>query len=406
MAGLINLESSVGSAGSLDGRFFMKTFVIRANFARRMPDPTYQNEGVDRHILFVQANSFPAALAECLDPNARQPNTDRSVYREIRDSLKSNDGLFHLKNKGITVIARRVEKRGEDEYTLHLNDENGMMDGIVDGGHTAKIITEANADTTATFPEQYVKLEVLTNLRPDLIDVISGGLNTSVAVKLMSLKNLEGRFDWLKAVLASKPYGGRIAWSENDEGELTARDVVAMLSMFDIAKYPPKPDQTQPVKAYSSKEAVLKDYVADSSGVEKLAPIVTDILELHDHIAATSQGVWNDASGRFGGLKWVHNGRKVLPFNDRTSDAQPLPSALLPLLACFRQFVTVGEDDKYRWVSQDLNLNAIWDRHGLSLLRVTDEACDDAGRNPNKMGKSQRHWSSLLANSMINFRGS
>lgn len=382
----------------------MKSFTLRANFARRLPDPTFQGEGVDRHVLFVQASSFPAALAECLDPNARQPNTDRSVYRDIRASLESNDGLFHLKNKGITVIARRVEKHGEDEYTLFLDDEGGMKDGIVDGGHTAMIISEANAEAATPFQRQYVKVEVLTNLQPELIDEISGGLNTSVAVKLMSLKNLEGRFDWLKALVASKPYANRIAWSENDEGDLTARDIIAILSMFDIERYPAKPDKTQPVKAYSSKEAVLKDFVSDSSGLERLSPIVTDILELHDHIAATSQSIWNDGSGRFGALKWVHNGKKHLPFADRMSDAQPLPSALLPLLACFRQFVVASTDGKYRWVSANLDLKSIWDKHGQSLLRVTDEACDDAARNPNKMGKSQRHWSSLLANSMINFR--
>lgn len=381
----------------------MKTFTVRAAFARRLPDPTFQKEGVDRHILFIQANTFPAALAQCLDPNARQPNTDRSVYREVRDSLDSNDGLFHLKNKGITIIARKVEKSGEDFYTLVIEDEGGMKDGIVDGGHTAQIISEANADTSSSFPLQYVKVEVLTNLRPELIDDISGGLNTSVAVKLMSLKNLEGRFDWLKHSLAPKPYRNSIAWSENDEGEMTARDLVAILSMFDIERYPAKPNSTQPVRAYSSKESVLKDYVTDSSGFEKLEPIVTDILELHDHIALTSQMLWNDNGGKFAKLKWVHSGKKRLPFAERTSEAQPLPSALLPLLACFRQFVVTGSDGKYHWVESTLDLKAIWKKHGLSLLSVTDEACDDAARNPNKMGKSSRHWSSLLANSMINF---
>jgi len=384
----------------------MKSFTLRANYARRLPDPTFNLEGVDRHILFVPASAFPAALAQCLDPNARQPNTDRSVYREIRESLESNDGLFHLKNKGITVIARTVEKAEDDTYTVVLDDESGMKDGIVDGGHTAQIITEANAAGEASFPRQYVKVEVLTNLRPELIDDISGGLNTSVAVKLMSLKNLEGRFDWLKKVLAAKPYQNSIAWSENDEGDLTARDVVAVLSMFDIEKYAPKPDKPQPVRAYSSKESVLKDYVADSSGFEKLEPIVTDILELHDHISGTSQAIWNDNGGKFASLKWVHSGKKRLPFAGKMSDAQPLPSALLPLLACFRQFVVTGTDGKYHWTLRDLDLKGIWNKHGLSLLRVTDEACDDAGRNPNKMGKSQRHWSSLLANSMINFRES
>lgn len=384
----------------------MKSFTLRADYARRLPDPTYQHDGVDRHVLFVQANTFPVALAQCLDPNARQPNTDRQVYRDVRNSLTSNDGLFHLKNKGITIIARKVEKSGEDTYTIFLDDDGGMKDGIVDGGHTAQIISEANADVDVSFPLQFVKLEVLTNLTPDLIDEISGGLNTSVAVKRMSLEHLAGSFDWLKKLLEPKPYRNSIAWSENDDGDLTARDLIAVLSMFDIDKYPAKPDKTQPIRAYSSKESVLMDYVKDSAGIEKLEPIVTDILELHDHISGTSQAIWNENGGKFGKLKWVQAGKRRLPFTGQLSEAQPRPSALLPLLACFRQFVELGTDNKYHWAAKDLDLRALWIEHGLSLLRVTDEACDDAGRNPNKMGKSQRHWSSLLANSMINFRES
>lgn len=382
----------------------METFVLRAEYARRLPDPTFKNDGVDRHVLFVQVGSFPAALAERLNPNARQPNTDRQVYKDVRKSLESNDGLFHLKNKGITVVARRVEKRDDDEYVLMLSD----TDGILDGGHTARIITEVNASGENGIPKQYVKVEVLTALDDSLIDEISGGLNTSVQVKLMSLQNLGGAFDWLKEILRSKPYFSRIAWSENDEGEIDAREIIAILSMFVVDQYPAKPDVPQPIRAYSSKEAVLKAFVDDPAPFKRLAPIIPDILELHDHIAASSQGIWNEgderARGRFGGLKWVKQTSRVLPFTGTASAAQPMPSALLPLTACFRQFVVLGSDGNYRWSERGRDVKQVWSDHGLALLRVTDQACDEAGRNPNKMGKSTRHWAGLLAHSIINFQ--
>jgi len=375
----------------------MTQFIVRADYARRMPDPTFKANGVDRHILFVRVPAFPPGLEERLDPNARRPDTDRRVYKEVKSSLESNDGLFHLKNKGITLVARRVEKLEEDEYALVL-EEN---DGILDGGHTAHLIAEANRTLGRSLANQYVKMEVLTSLEPTLISDIAGGLNTSVQVQLMSLQNNRGGFNWLKALSDGKPYASRIAWSENDEGDVDARELIAILSMFDIASYPADPDATQPVTAYSSKEATLKRYVEDPTGIQRLSPIVGDILELYDHIALHSRSLWNDGRGRFGALKWVRQGTRVLPFINETVDAVPLPSALLPLVACFRQFIT-ERDGGLGWDRPFAQIKAEWLEQGLTLLRMTDDACNAAAHNPNKMGKSSAHWSGLLTRSMWN----
>lgn len=377
----------------------MTQFIVRADYARRMPDPTFKSNGVDRHILFVQVPSFPAGLDERLDPNARRPDTDRRVYREVKASLSSNDGLFHLKNKGITLVARRVDKLEDDEYALVLEDN----DGILDGGHTAHLIAEANRSGNPPLSNQYVKLEVLTSLEPGLVSDIAGGLNTSVQVQLMSLQNNRGSFDWLKAAVGGTGYSGKIAWSENDEGEVDARDLVAILSMFDIATFPSDPDATQPVTSYSSKEATLKRFVENPNNLRKLAPIVCDIFELYDFVSMQARSMWNDGRGRFGALKWVRQGTRELPFNGETVDAQPLPSALLPLVACFRQFV-VERDGIYQWDRPLSEIKQFWTTHGLSLLKMTDDACNAAAHNPNKMGKSAGHWSALLTRSMLNAR--
>ena len=79
--------------------------------ARRMPDPNF--EGVYTHFLLVPAKSLPAGIP--LDSNPREQNVNRPVYRTVARSLRqegdaTNPGSFHLKHRGITLIASSVRR--------------------------------------------------------------------------------------------------------------------------------------------------------------------------------------------------------------------------------------------------------------------------------------------------------
>jgi hypothetical protein len=91
------------------------TYRFAAPYARRLPDPIFhQSHGTERHVLFVPVRSVPKGLS--LDPNARIPNLRRRIYRDIEASLFDRDttpGTFHLKHKGITLIADSVARAGE-----------------------------------------------------------------------------------------------------------------------------------------------------------------------------------------------------------------------------------------------------------------------------------------------------
>ena len=51
------------------------------------------------------------------------------IYKGIRLSLEDADGLsFHLKNKGITILAHRVEySQGKFTATIHLGQNDGAL---------------------------------------------------------------------------------------------------------------------------------------------------------------------------------------------------------------------------------------------------------------------------------------
>jgi hypothetical protein len=159
-----------------------RAFRFLAPIARRLPDPLFRMAyGMERHILVVPVKSMPADIP--LDPNARRPNVKRRVYKRVEDSLLNRDsepGTFHLKNKGFTIIARSVEgeKAHKDRYVVRLADGHG----IVDGGHTYKLIVD-NLTNPSLPEQQFVTVEVRVGLPDGWIPDIAQGLNTSVQGK-------------------------------------------------------------------------------------------------------------------------------------------------------------------------------------------------------------------------------
>ncbi|MBV6657432.1 MAG: AIPR family protein, partial [Devosiaceae bacterium] len=231
------------------------TFV--APIARRLPDPNFRDaHNMERHLFMVPVGAVPKGIPD--DPNARRPKTSKRVYQKVRASLFNQDcepGTFHLKNKGITIIANGVQSKGNDEYVVSMI--NGVH-GIVDGGHTYKLITDAQSDE-ALPADQFVTIEVRVGVPDTWIPEIAGGLNTSVQVQDMSLDNLANAFQWIKHEIRHEPYYDSIAWSENDPGEYDARDIVSLLAMFNVDIHPNDGDD-HPVYGYEKKSMALKAF--------------------------------------------------------------------------------------------------------------------------------------------------
>ena len=252
-----------------------------APFARRIPDPNFKDAyGLERHIFVVPVRDLPKHIP--LDPNARRSKTSKRVYKKVADSLfnrECEEGTFHLKNKGITIIAESVKQTGKDQYTVEMI--NGVH-GIVDGGHTYTLICDAQGQ--AGLPEnQFVTVEVRVGVPEAWIPDIAGGLNTSVQVQDMSLDNLANAFGWIKDELKGTSYYPIIAWSENDPGEYDARDVVSLLAMFNVELHPNDGDD-HPVYAYEKKSMALKAFEQKPAGFKRMRPILKDVLRLHDII--------------------------------------------------------------------------------------------------------------------------
>ena len=375
-----------------------KTYVFPTRFARRIPDPVFADSPkIERHIYFVRVGDVPAGLP--LDPNARVPKIRRRVYREIEKSLldqETTPGTFHLKHKGITVIASAVEKRDDETYLVTLGD--GENHGIVDGGHTYELIMKNQGDE---LPEnQFVKFEILTGVPQAWIVDVAGGLNTSVQVQQFALDDLAKLFDWIKDELRDAPYFEKIAWRENEGGDFDARDIVSLLTLFNTDLFPNSTD-VQPIVAYERKSKALESFEQNPDSYKRLRPILKNILELHDTIRLESQRHWNETGGKFGKLAFVESKRRgefEFPFTGEAGKYRLMNGALYPMLGAFRWMV---EDDprskNVRWRGGFRKVVGRWETSAAELMRATAQASTELGRNPNAIGKSRNHWSNLHA---------
>jgi AIPR protein len=363
-------------------------YVFRAHSARRAPDPVHP--GITRHYLTVPVREMPKGLP--LSPNARAPKI-RSIYRDVDASLMNDLGVpytFHLKHKGITVIAESVQPVDgkKDEFVVTL----GEGHGVLDGGHSYELITRDREDD---LPENFVEVKVLTEIPSEWIPEISGGLNTSVQVQAFSLDNLAGDFDWLKALLKDEPYYPQIAWRENDPGALDARDVISLMTLFLIDDYPNNEPEC-PIAAYDRKHAALKRFEEKPGLYKKVAPILRDILVLHDTILASSQELWNarPGGGRFAALHFVESRARgfELAFTGETIPARLMRGAHYPILGAFRAKVVKAGNGKYAWGGGFKSVLALWQETAAELLQATLLEGQQVGLKADAIGKSRSHW--------------
>lgn len=375
----------------------MKSFTLPAHIARKLPDPVLGTE-ITRYILYVPVRDVPKGIP--LDPNARTPNLRKRMYRQVENSLldkgENQPGTFHLKHKGITMIASSVKKTdGNDSYIVSVKDGEGG-EGIVDGGHSYQLILKYKDDPELP-PGQVVKFEILCGIPPEWIADIAGGLNTSIQVQPMSLDNLAGKFDWLKDELKNEPYFSKIVWRENDDGIYDVVYLLSLLACFNIFAYPNERDG-QPVAAYARKADILKQFEANPTQYERLRPIARNIFELHDRIGFTSKDYYNKATrGKFGRWSFVET-RKPGPyvFTGQPGDHQLMSGALFPLLGAMRWMVVEDEGTgNVKWQNGFQGVLDLWDDVAVELLTQTGQASQELGRDPHMLGRSRNHWSSL-----------
>lgn len=377
-----------------------KTMKVRDYAFRKFEDPI--GNGISRkYIFYVKVGDVPEGFPMATNP--RDQKLTSSVAAAIEDSLLSNDGQFHLKNRGIILSAKRVKYDNQkQEVTIDFEDES--LHGNIDGGHTYKIILEHKDKNL----DQYVQFEVMTGVESIIAD-LAEARNTSVSVDIKSMAELREKFDPIKEALEGMPFYNRISFKQNqitrdsDTNKalkmIDARDIVSIILMFDVDKYG---KNEHPVKAYSSKQEMLGLYLEAPEHYRKYVNVIPDLFDLYDVIETEFAAAYNQ-NGRMYGRKnysgykedketrrQIKTGKSKFCQNDLY---YKIPDGLLyPTLAAFRSLLEYDDaTSKYKWIAGKNPID-VWERNKVNYVRSVMDLANSLGDKPTVFGKDISLW--------------
>lgn len=371
------------------------TFPVKRDSFKRLDDP-FENGLSKKYVFYAKVTDVPEGFP--MGTNPREQKLNSGVATDIKNSLESNDGYFHLKNRGIVLSAKSVHydnKTCDVTIDFGSKDETDMY-GDIDGGHTYKIICEGKEGNY----NQYVQFEVMTGVE-DIIAQLAEARNNSVQVDAKSMAELRRQFEPIKEGLEGMPFYNRIAFKQNqlefdDDGKklkmIDSREIVAILSMFNIEKF----DTVHPIQAYSSKAAILKIYLENPEYYRKFVNVAPDIFDLYDIIECEFASAFNEGGGRYGRKAYSgYKNNKVVgksKFFGRDLYYKIPDGIIYPTLAAFRCLLIENkETGKFEW-KNGIDPAKVWEKIKVSLTTKIMKFASAIGDNPNAIGKDDNSW--------------
>lgn len=376
---------------------------------RKIPNPYIRSDNVgetkpEMYILICDVKDLPPDIP--MTTNPRMQNEKTKVAKKIQASLTNHtERTFYLLNRGMLLSAKSVRYNNE-ENVVSVIFEDLNVHGNVDGGHTYTIIKDFRDSLERG--EQYVKVEVLTGIE-DIFEQLAAARNTSVQVTDQSIAELENRFELIKEAFKNETFYDEISYKQNDVKRIDVSDILAILNLFNIDKYPTDKLTPMPIISYSSKKSCCDYYIEEHKKHEldqtanpyyKMKDIMPQIAKLYDELETRMPEFYKgEASGikKYGsitGVSMVKSGKPKYKskFYESNMDYSTPNGFIYPILGAFRALV-VEKNGKYEWISDPIKvLNEL----GNSLVASTVQMSRDLGNNPNATGKNSNLWQTLF----------
>ncbi|MBE3040317.1 MAG: AIPR family protein [Chloroflexi bacterium] len=354
-----------------------------------------------------------------VNPRSHEENALKgAVPQAIERTLKNTPGDFYLANRGETVLAKAVQfdpQSATVEIVLSECKGDDAIHGVADGGTTDAVIArvqKAIAKTTrlrelpaSEVPDflrrARIHLEVIVGLEDrDRIQNLVQGRNTSRQVKSWTLEDFKGSFDWIRDIMErpDSDFAGRIGYEENADKDVNILEILCILTLFH-KQYDSK--GRAPTVAYSSKgrmDSRLRDDDLQP-GYKALAPILEDILRLHDHVYATFFAAYKKARpGGRPGRRGSGEDRifpaeaRNLPLTGKKASHTVPSGVLYPLLQSLRALVTYDSSDNASWRTDPIKF---FDHNSAEIMDNLLGQLDAAGDNPQTLGKTRIAYTAL-----------
>jgi hypothetical protein len=389
---------------------------VSSDHIRTLKDPNRSQIRIV-HAL-AQVHDLPQDIP--LEPDPRVPKVKGPVIKKISESLKTNDGRFHLLNRGITISARDIEfDSRRNMLKLVIPDKDAY--GIIDGGHTYQAISQVIRETSApanpsgeagpdkgptALADQFVHLEVLVSIENDLAD-IAEARNFSVPLKAWTLAAYKEKFEWFLEAVGSD-YRKYIKTSENDEEPVGILDLIQVMCAVNPVLFSAG---APAVEAYKNAGKCL-DYFIDHNdnwGFRRLQPVCRDVVRLYDHVRYNWKKAYNaedetGKKGRFGALSVMQQRKRnrvamatyyfLDPKKGPMKGDLPVEKGFsIPVIASLRALLE-EKNGKYHWYTNPFEF---FDEHGNRLVKVIMAANDAIGNNPHVVGRDPQVYTALYS---------
>lgn len=384
------------------------TFKVKS--FRRIPNPylTKENEAAgdpvpQMYIAICDVTDIPDNIP--MKTNPRKQKLTTAVAKKIRASLLDQSALdFYLLNRGLLVSAEAATfDNYRNELTITFADDD--VHGDVDGGHTYEIIKQCRSQIEPG--TQFVKIEILCGVE-SIFTQLAAARNTSVQVKDQSIAELENKFEIVKLGIGEEPFFGSVYFQENDEGSIDVQEILAILNMFNVDRYPTSNMDSFPKVSYTGRKGCVDYYLkqydehgeSSSNPYMKMLPIMADIFRLYDQLESKMAEYYGVVvtNGRYGATKGVSTAKD----DDHKFDAKfsnkklwhSTPTGFIyPILGSLRANIKTDESGNYCWKVDPFDL---LDKVGPELVQTTVERSRTLGGNPNAVGKDTGNWKTLF----------
>ena len=406
-----------------DGKFFM-SFPVKS--FKRYANPYNEKADAAKYQCFVNVKDIPEELEDWMDVNPREQNLGTDVSLSIKNSLldKGNEN-FHLLNRGLLLSVESVTFNNKTDFIdIVLSDPS--KHGIIDGGHTFKIICKNRNDIEDV--EKYANLEFIDTI--DMIENLAEARNTSVAVDDTSMEELKGSFECFKDIFLDHKIGDdsylrRIRFKQNEHrydneirnNIIDIKEIIAITNMFNPKLYDPM-QAIHPIQSYSGKEVSLRKFIKISDEtlpeavriqqrnglIKKMSSIIKDVLQLWDTIECEFPDVSKDINRKYGRKKYSNYGNnaisKISLFSNKSLNYTVPKGIIYPCLGSFRALIDFdAETDTILWKIDPFK---VWNELKTSLVNlILDNSKSIASDKPEIIGKSPLIWDALYNQVLI-----
>lgn len=350
--------------------------------------------------MFVRLEDLPADFP--VYGGLPAPTIRWDAHREMSGHIVDREGTpgtFHLKNRGITLVAQDVRQPDDDGYEIDFL----AGQGIIDGRTVYQLIVDAQRNPDIDLPfDQHVKLEIITGVSDSWLPEMSKGLNTHVQVQSQHLLSLQPSLQWIRDCLSAEPYYRDIAWTETERGIYDIVEIIGLMACFNI-EFSPNQGSNHPVAAYADPSLLMRTFVRDAKqddgrSYKRLRPILRDVLRLHDIVAEQfpAQCKPEQLQALDGVVEHATAVPFRFPFTDTSGHRRLAKGARLPIVAAFRWLVAEDPDTgNFRWRRGFDEVLSRWQHMSGRFIRETAEKHRELGRGADAIGRSSSHWSTL-----------